>query len=535
MKQAHTAQRGSRSLTILALTPLLALALAALLAGCGGPQQQGQWELMGPTDGRQVESLTSDPHLPTRVYAAADDGKVYRVIADSTGSPSPGVGIPNDTLISSVFADSSVTGRIYAGTSAGLYLSRDYGDTWTRFGVGLPSSDACDAFAESPDGATLLAATSAHGVYFSHDGGAHWQASVTGLPSGADVASLLWFPTTVGAQTVYAGLTGGGVYVSADGGKTWTASSAGLPAKSNVNALAALGADSFAPQGPTLFAGTGSGLYDSIDGGKTWRQEGAGLPPGKVLSLFSFPTYPGWIFAGTPQGVYLSPNGGHTWRVPATGLEQPAISVLASPSKQASYVVFAASGQLARFPSAAGVTSPLNQIISVILIVLLLGLCFYFFYVRQRRYSALLARQEHAGPTDGAGGQRYVYVPLYGPDATSRKKSPAEPDQQSDVEAASHQENTGSGPGSLATSAKRMVSSTATNTRRKMRGIDQTAKPNKLPDASTDGASVSEASAPKTSAANSANSASAHKRIGKSSGKSNGGKRPNSPNSGRLP
>ncbi|MEO7003696.1 MAG: hypothetical protein ABI068_17850, partial [Ktedonobacterales bacterium] len=186
-----SAQSGRR-LYALALAPLLALALVTLLAGCGGAQQQGQWELMGPSGGRQVESLTSDPHNPSRVYAAADDGHVYRLIADSTGDPSPGVGIPPDTFITTVFADTHVSGRLYAGTSAGLYLSRDYGDTWTRYSVGLPADDTYNAIAESPDGATLLLATGAHGMSISRDQGATWHASATGLPVGADVASLLW-------------------------------------------------------------------------------------------------------------------------------------------------------------------------------------------------------------------------------------------------------------------------------------------------------------------------------------------------------
>ena len=527
MRQIHPTQRGRRWLGFVTLAPLLALGLAALLAGCGGPQQQGQWELLGPNDGQQVESLTSDPHHPTLVYAAADDGKVYRLLADSTGDPSSGAGIPADTFISAVFADSHTTGRLYAGTSAGLYLSRDFGDTWARYGAGLPA-DVYTAFAESPNGATLLVATSAHGIYLSRDAGAHWQSSATGLPTAANVAALLWFPATTGAQTISAGLMGGGVYVSADGGATWTAAGSGLPANSDVNALAALTDSSIATPGPILFAGTGSGLYSSADGGKTWRQQGSGLPQAKILSLYSFPTYPGWIFAGTQQGVYLSRNGGHAWSLPASGLTQPVIAVIAAPSKHSSYVVFAASGQIARFPSAVSGGSPLSQIIPLILIVALLGLCFYFFYARQRRYSMLLARQERAGPQlDSEGGQRYVYVPLYGADAATRR---APDDALYDPEGAGYQERAADERGSLATSAKRLVSSTATNTRRKMRGVDKVAKSNKLPATPVGDASGANTAntTNTTNTANTANTTNTRNRNGKSSG----GKRPNT---GRRP
>ncbi|MEO7002427.1 MAG: hypothetical protein ABI068_11420, partial [Ktedonobacterales bacterium] len=230
---------------------------------------------------------------------------------------------------------------------------------------------------------------------------------------------------------------------------------------------------------------------------------------------------------GTQQGVYLSTNGGDSWRVPATGLAQPALAVIASPSKHSSYVLFAAMGQIARFPPAVGVTSPFGQIVPILLVVLLLGMCFYFFYIRQRRYSALLAQQERTGPPNAEGGQRFVYVPLYGPDARGSKAPTGASDtrdRSDDAEQAAYPGDASGGtPGSLATSAKRLVSSTATNTR-KMRGADKAAKSNKVP--TPPNSSASDVGGDIANTANTANNANARRNNGKSIGKS-GGKRPN--------
>jgi photosystem II stability/assembly factor-like uncharacterized protein len=97
---------------------------------------------------------------------------------------------------------SASNGRLFAGTSMGVYSSSDGGVTWTSTPLKHPD---VRAFAFNPDG-DLFAGSASHGVFRSTDAGSSWSAFSGGLAD-SSVNALYCDPTGfLYAGTAYAGL-----------------------------------------------------------------------------------------------------------------------------------------------------------------------------------------------------------------------------------------------------------------------------------------------------------------------------------------
>src|SRR5262245_2860893 len=72
-------------------------------------------------------------------------------------------------------------GRIFAGTSSGVFASTDNGVTWNPVNSGLPDTATVNALTAS--GGRILAGTTL-GMYATTDNGATWTAVTSGLPAG---------------------------------------------------------------------------------------------------------------------------------------------------------------------------------------------------------------------------------------------------------------------------------------------------------------------------------------------------------------
>ena len=132
-------------------------------------------------------------------------------------------------------------GRVLAALiSGGIYASRDDGMTWTKSDRGLDGASGVNVFSflalprRGGDGTTgvILAGTS-RGIYVSRDLGTTWTASSAGIGT-TRVISLARDPLT--ATNLFAG-TDAGVYASRDGGATWQALGYGLPAEQHVGSV----------------------------------------------------------------------------------------------------------------------------------------------------------------------------------------------------------------------------------------------------------------------------------------------------------
>ena len=144
-------------------------------------------------------------------------------------------------------------GSIYAGTSIGrIFHSRDNGESWTCIGdVG----EFVTTLAEKA-GENIFAGTS-HGIYRTRDAGKTWAKGNAGM-----TCEDVWSLAVDQKGNLLAGTNGGGVYRSTDGGDTWIPFNTGLRSK-NVGSVAVCITGK-------IFAGTTEGVFVSSDEGGTW-------------------------------------------------------------------------------------------------------------------------------------------------------------------------------------------------------------------------------------------------------------------------
>jgi photosystem II stability/assembly factor-like uncharacterized protein len=190
---------------------------------------------------------------------------------------------------------------VYLGGEGGLFRSDDFGRTWERLGV--LGSVQCILLSRYFDIEPIMFVGTREGLLKSEDAGQSFQ--TTGL-HGTPVTRLDWpGPALVAA-------TGRGVLVSTDSGATFTAAGEGLP-EGEVRAMVL---SSFYPIDPVLFAAVGSnGLFRSGDGARTFKQ--AGLADHAVLDLAWLGPF---LYAVTDRGLYRSEDMGGRWTLLQDGL-----------------------------------------------------------------------------------------------------------------------------------------------------------------------------------------------------------------------
>jgi photosystem II stability/assembly factor-like uncharacterized protein len=227
---------------------------------------------------------------------------------------------------------------LFAGTSSGLYWSRNWGADWERRDEGATQ-------AILPLGPRVLAGGS-NGLIVSEDFGQKWQR----IEAGASVLAVLISRYPQSDPTMFVGTpagllksedngrtfkptplkdtpvhrlewpgpalviaTGRGVAISTDGAATFLPAPTGLP-EASVRALAL---SSYFVMDPVMFAGVaGGGVFRSSDGGKTFTP--SGLAEAGVNDLV-------WLgpllYAATDQGIFRSQDAGATWQPLGKGLE----------------------------------------------------------------------------------------------------------------------------------------------------------------------------------------------------------------------
>lgn len=214
-----------------------------------------------------------------------------------TALPSPGPS--SGTLIYTIAGHPANPLLRYAGTQAGVYISRDGGLSWAASNHGIAPTPAGYV------GINDLAVT-ASTIYIapqylqkSIDGGSTWLR--TGWVS-ENPQALVLATDPHNAAVVYAG-SNSGVYKSSDSAASWKYLSGTLP-------VTALAVD---PQNPAVvLRAVASGIVRSIDAGANWTQVNSTLTSVKTIAFD--PRHPGIVYAGTTgAGVHRSSDGGISW------------------------------------------------------------------------------------------------------------------------------------------------------------------------------------------------------------------------------
>jgi photosystem II stability/assembly factor-like uncharacterized protein len=189
-----------------------------------------------------------------------------------------------------VVAVSSTGRHIFLGTAGnGLWVSHDGGEKW------LQASDWREGYVstlliDQDEGRWIYAGTSAY-VYRSEDFGRTWQ-PVAELDERAHAFAL----APDGA--LYVGLNGR-VARSQDGGQTWDYGSAGLHPQTPVLDLTAVRQPG---DGYALYAATRDGVYRSTDQGRSWKRHKKGLGGVEIEALAW--DGEGGMLAATRSGLY---------------------------------------------------------------------------------------------------------------------------------------------------------------------------------------------------------------------------------------
>ncbi|MEW6467840.1 MAG: T9SS type A sorting domain-containing protein [Bacteroidota bacterium] len=122
------------------------------------------------------------------IWAGCDDGNVQVTTNSGATWTNVSAGLP-DRWITRVVADPLVAGRAYVTVSGfrwdepypHVFMTNNYGATWTAISSNLPQAPCNDLIVDPNSTSTLFVATDM-GVYYTTDQGGNWQAAGTGMP-----------------------------------------------------------------------------------------------------------------------------------------------------------------------------------------------------------------------------------------------------------------------------------------------------------------------------------------------------------------
>jgi photosystem II stability/assembly factor-like uncharacterized protein len=276
-------------------------------------QRKHNWQFSGWYGGGCYPNVEFDPNVENRVYLVSDVAGIWRSdnLGDRWSFINNGLTGLNVALLKIAPSDSRI---LYAGTQAGLFVSRDSGNSWQpctkangRVFFERPANySSIDIFDD--DAETLCIGTASGSVFFSQNGGKAWQ--ILGRqkrPFGTDspITTLLF--SKDGKYIYVSSLQGLARYSFRD--SIWT-----------ILKQAPVGITDFyiskeLPE--TIFVAGHKELYISYDGGKAWTKT-TPIPEGKIyrisVVLLNDATFLAIVWnKGWKGGVFLSKDLGKTW------------------------------------------------------------------------------------------------------------------------------------------------------------------------------------------------------------------------------
>jgi photosystem II stability/assembly factor-like uncharacterized protein len=250
----------------------------------------------------QVDAILIDPQDSERylialsgtsdagLFVSPDGGKTWTASKTLSGF-----------TVRSLAASASEPGRFVAGTTQGVYLSTDAGNTWSRISDPMNLEMlGITAVAIDPENPQVIYAGTTHLPWKTTDGGKTWESIHSGMINDSDVFSIFIDPRS--PDRVFASACSG-IYRSANRGDLWQ-KILGIPNTSRRTHVIRL--DPSAPS--TIYAGTTMGLFRSNDAGGTWRQ----LNGQQVNSLAFGPAKANMYLALEEGGLWKSNDQGQT-------------------------------------------------------------------------------------------------------------------------------------------------------------------------------------------------------------------------------
>jgi photosystem II stability/assembly factor-like uncharacterized protein len=236
------------------------------------------------------------------IFRSKDRGAHWQQITDSL------------MVVAALREDPDNPDRLYAGIEGGaVMISDDQGRTWNRSARGIINTHVRTLVTDPANPAIVYAGTlyghSFGGVFRSHDGGVTWEQRANGLTN-MNIEVLLFHPHN--REILYAG-THAGLFATSDAGRQWMQIGKKTFDEIRITSIAC------SARFPNiLYVGTWNGLFRSADRGASWTR--IWNPPGtasghslKIYAVALVASDDAIIYAGTDQGVYVSRDAGQTW------------------------------------------------------------------------------------------------------------------------------------------------------------------------------------------------------------------------------
>jgi len=265
------------------------------------------WSVVGP-DGGDVRTVAIDPKDKDRLYistldgqihTSGDAGKTWRMLVNLNQT---------ELVIDNMFVDSRDSKSIYASghrhkEPGGFFRSTDGGVTWKESKE--LKKESIHSLTQSTFDPNVLMAGTTHGVWVSRDSGEDWE-KISSSTMPININSLAIDPRNT--STIYAG-TWWRAYKTTDSGKNWRLIKDGMIDDSDVFAI------TINSRNPNhIISSACSGIYESGNAGEKWAKiQGIPSQSRRTRDIVQHPSMPGTIFAATTEGFWMSSNAGKSW------------------------------------------------------------------------------------------------------------------------------------------------------------------------------------------------------------------------------
>lgn len=268
-----------------------------------------QWETIGPSGG-DVRAIEIDPRNKNHLFITTMDGQIYGSY-DAGGTWELLANLHQPQLIlDDLIVDARDSNVLYiAGhrhkRPGGFFKSVDGGRTWKE--AKELKNESIHAMVQSSLDPDMLLIGTVTGVWISRDSGDTWS-KFTSSTAPEKLDALAIDPRDT--NTIYAG-TWWRAYKTTDGGNSWRLVKDGMIDDSDVFAI------DINPDNPDhIIASACSGIYQSFDQGEKWAKiQGIPSQSRRTRDIVQHPSRPGTVFAGTTEGFWMTTNGGKSWKM----------------------------------------------------------------------------------------------------------------------------------------------------------------------------------------------------------------------------
>ncbi len=272
------------------------------------------WERITPDNDpelRNFHSVATDPrdtniifvgttHLP---WKTADGGLTW------TRAGTKETGMIDDSDIFCISIDGTNPDTMFMSACSGIYKSSNASEKWTKI-QGMPfTSRRTHVIYQHPSRPEILFAGTTEGLWYTKDGGQTW--SMGGMSPRRQVINAVAIHPEQ-PDRVYIGTEDNGILISTDGGETFEASNLGFINR-QIRVVAHDRTERGRVYAGVIFDGANGGFFVSEDSGLTWQQAGRGMGISDVYTIHQSTEHPETLYAGTNHGLYRSDDRALSW------------------------------------------------------------------------------------------------------------------------------------------------------------------------------------------------------------------------------